>query len=82
MKDWLVAYIKDNIDNLLRADLRLARVLGAPQGATLSGHAFELEQKGKFWGRVWRPVIDRVFWWLFKQQDHCKKAHAEDLARA
>ena len=81
MKEWLVAYIRDNFNDLLRADIRLARVLGAPQGWTLSGYSYHLEQLGKPWGKFWCPAINKIFLWLFNQKDHCKKAHAEDLER-
>lgn len=82
MKEWLVNYIRDNFDDLLRADLKWARVLGAPQGYTLSGYSYELEQAGKPWGKFWRPIIDTFWLWLYKQKDHCKKALEEDKKRA
>jgi hypothetical protein len=82
MKDWLVEYIKDNFNDLLRADLKIARLLGAPQGYTLSGWSYKLEQEGKPWGEFWRPVIDRIFLWLWSQEEHCKHAYMEDLKRA
>lgn len=82
MKDWLVAYISDNFNDLLRADLKIARLLGAPQGYTLSGYSYELEQQGKPWGEFWRPIIDIVFKWLWDQDNHCKLAYEEDLKRA
>jgi hypothetical protein len=82
MKEWLVAYIRDNYNNLMRADIKLARLLGAPQGATLSGHAYVMEQQDKLWGKLWRPVIDLIFKRLFGQEKHCEKAHAKDVERA
>lgn len=82
MKDWLVAYIRDNYNDLMRADLKWARVVGAPQGSTLSGHAYAMEQQGKLWGKFWRPVIDNTFKWLFNQDNHCLKAHLKDQTRA
>jgi hypothetical protein len=81
MRDWLVAYIRDNFNDLMQADLHLARLLGAPKGATLSGHSYVMEQQGKPWGKFWRPIIDRIFKWLWNQDNHCYKAHLEDLAR-
>ena len=81
MKDWLVSYITDNFNDLLRADIKMARLLGAPKGYTLSGYSYELEQEGKLWGKFWRPVIDFIFKWLFNDINHCKDAHANDLKR-
>jgi hypothetical protein len=74
MKDWLVNYIRDNIQDLLRADLHIARLLGAPRGLTLSGWAHKEKSR-------WEPVINWFFRWLWNQEDHCKKAYAEDLER-
>jgi hypothetical protein len=81
MKDWLVNYIKDNFNDLLRADLKIARLLGAPQGYTLSGWSYALEQRGKPWGKFWRPTIDAIFRWLWNQENHCEKAFHEDVVR-
>jgi hypothetical protein len=81
MREWLVNYIKDNFDDLLRADLKLARVLGAPKGWTLSGYSYHLEQLGKPWGKFWRPIIDKVFLWLFNDVNHCADAHKSDQER-
>lgn len=69
-------------NDLLKLDISLARLLGAPKGATLSGHAYVMEQEGKPWGKVCRPLIDWGAKTFFDQDNHCYKAHLEDLQRA
>ena len=36
---------------------------------TMSAAAWRLEQEGKWGGRIFRPVIDLIFWF---EEDHCK----------
>ena len=71
MKQRIVQYIVENYDDLLKFDLKLARLLGAPAPHTLSSYAYFLEQQGSFWGKFWRPKIDKIFEWLFSQTHHC-----------
>ena len=57
--------------NLLVAlDLLLAAICGCKRNETLSAAAYSLEKDGKFWGKFWRPKIDRAFsrW----QAEHCR----------
>lgn len=62
-----IAYI---FDNLLLALITLGR---CQIGDTISSKAWQLEQKGRLQGRIFRPVID----WLFSgmEADHCKGAY-------
>lgn len=48
-----------------------ALLLGAPD-ETLSARAWRTEQQGKLLGRVFRPLIDALFWPL--ETAHCQKA--------
>lgn len=82
MKDWLAKNIRDNLKEYLQADLRVARLLGAPKAFTLSGWAYKLEQEGNAWGAFWRKLIDKIFLWLWKQSNHCAQAYQEDLERS
>lgn len=45
---------------------------------TMSAAAWRLEQAGKWQGRVFRPLIDTLFWF---DPDHCKQAHEAELRR-
>lgn len=58
------------LKTLIRLDLWVAKLLGAPPNWTLSGWSYKLEQDKKPWGVVMRPVID--FWF---GDGHCKKAY-------
>ena len=55
---------------IVALDLLLAACVGCKRNETLSAAAYSTEQDGKFWGRFWRPKIDRVFsrW----QPNHCR----------
>lgn len=67
---------------LIAFDFWLARRIGAPAHHTLSGYAWEAEQRGKWWGRFWRPRIDLTFFVLFKQSEHCRKAYEREKSAA
>ena len=43
---------------------------------TLSAAAYRLEQQGKLAGRIFRPLIDTLF---FFQPHHCRLAHEAEL---
>ena len=59
---------------LLRFDYWLASLIGAPEIHTLSGYAYKVEQAGKPWGKVTRPVIDWLARVIAGESDHCRKA--------
>lgn len=61
------------LKNLIRLDLNVAELLGAPHGFTLSGWSYKLEQEDKPWGKFWRPIID----WMF-YQGHCKDCYEKE----
>lgn len=39
---------------------------------TMSAAAYRLEQKGKLGGKIFRPVLDALFWF---DPDHCRISH-------
>lgn len=59
---------------LLRLDYWLADLIGAPAEHTLSGYAYRVEQQGKPWGRITRPIIDALARLIAGETDHCRKA--------
>lgn len=68
---------------LLPLDFALAKMLGAPDKGTLSGYAWDLEQRGRPAGKLARPVIDWVFRTFWDDENHCRKAfNTEQAARA
>lgn len=66
-------YIDENFEDLLKLDLKLARILGAPAPHTLSSYAYLLDTQNKPWGKFWRRFIDWLFWKIDNQTEHCKK---------
>ena len=78
------AGMKQRILHVLIALDQLAYVIltlgaGHPD-ETLSAAAWRTEKAGKLGGRVFRPVIDMIFWPI--ERDHCRKAYeAERLGR-
>lgn len=47
---------------------------------TMSAAAWRTEQKGRVFGRLFRPLIDLLFARL--EQHHCRKAFEAELSRA
>lgn len=73
MRRWMLQLLIA-IDQLLNVLL-----CGGWADETLSSNAWRMEQKGKWTGRLFRPVID----WLCSpwQQDHCRKAWESERLR-
>ena len=57
------------IDHLVLVLLTLGN---CHRGETLSAAAWSLEQDGKFFGRVFRPLIDTLFYFI--EKDHCRES--------
>ena len=51
---------------------------GAWADETMSSRVYRMEQKGRLWGRVLRPLIDGIF---FFDTEHCKNSHASESVR-
>lgn len=69
---------------LLNVAIALDQVLNALRGGspdeTLSAAAWRTEQKGRWLGRIFRPMIDLVF--ALFEKDHCRKSfESERLQR-
>lgn len=60
---------------LISIDQLFNALLGGFADETLSARAFRAEQKEKFFGKIFRPLIDIIF---FFDENHCFNAyHAE-----
>jgi hypothetical protein len=75
--------MKQRILNLLIAIDQLIYVVitlgsGCPD-ETMSSAAWRLEQKGKIQGKIFRPLIDWLFWF---DPDHCKTSYESEVQRA
>lgn len=52
---------------------------GAWADETLSSRAYRMHRDGKWWGRIWMPVIDALFRW--QTTEHCRHAFDKERAR-
>lgn len=78
--NFVAVYIRNHFDELLALDHFLAEVVGGPPGFTLSSYAYEASTRGKLWARIWRPFIDRLAWWVWRQREHCRATYELQLA--
>lgn len=63
------------LDQLIYVLITLGR--GYPD-ETMSAAAWRLERKGHWAGRIFRPLIDRLFWF---DPEHCRMAHRAEVMR-
>lgn len=54
-----------------------ALLLGSPD-ETLSSRAYRADRDGKAFGRIFRPMIDTLFFW---QDQHCYDAYLAEVHR-
>lgn len=71
----LALYIKNN---LIAFDQQLNTLLGGYPDETLSSRSYRLDKKGKILGKVFRPLIDMIFFW---QEKHCFESYISELNR-
>lgn len=64
--------------DLIRLDKRVFRwlTLGRSVNETMSAAAYRLELAGRLQGRIFRPLIDAVFFW---DPQHCKTSYETSL---
>lgn len=60
------------VDQLINA------LLGGAADETLSSRAYRADRDGKVFGRVFRPLIDGIFFW---QKRHCYDAYLAEVQR-
>lgn len=71
--------LKDYVIQVLVAFDQLANalLLGSAD-ETLSSRAYRAEYKDLIFGKIFRPLIDCLFFW---QENHCYKAYMSELNR-
>lgn len=88
MSRWAV--IRHNVLQLLIALDQVANVLvtlptsRAWSDETLSSRAWRADRDGRVMGRVWRPLIDALFWWQRidpPATGHCHQAYLRERMR-
>lgn len=73
--DQLLQYI---LQNLIAIDQLANTLTGGQADETLSSRAWRTEQKGRFFGKLFRPLIDTIF---FFQKNHCNQAYLDEVYR-
>jgi hypothetical protein len=63
---------------LIAIDQLANALLGGAPDETLSARAYRAEQQGKLLGRVFRPLIDAIFW---LDPDHCRNAYNAEFRK-
>ena len=66
------------LNNLIALDQLVNTILGGHPYETLSSRAYRAEQKGKLFGKFFRPVIDGIFFW---QKQHCYRGYLAEKQR-
>ena len=71
----ILTYLRNNA---ISFDQQLNTRLGGYPDETLSSRSYRLDKKGKILGKVFRPLIDMIFFW---QDKHCFQAYMSELNR-
>ena len=66
------------IQTLVALDQLLNALLLGYADETLSSRAYRADRDGKVFGRLFRPLIDTLFFW---QTRHCYQAYLEEVNR-
>lgn len=67
---------------LIAFDQLLCTFVGGWADESLSSYAWRLERDGKWWGRIWRPTTDWLFYVVTGQVDHCYQSYLAERNRA
>lgn len=61
---------------MLAVDQLVNALFGGYADETLSSRAYRAEQNGRVAGKLFRPLIDTLFFW---QKEHCKNAYLSEV---
>lgn len=75
LKEYVWHYIKQN---LIAVDQVVNTLIGGWADETLSSRAWRAERDGRLFGKIFRPMIDTLF---FFDPEHCKGAYLSELGR-
>ena len=62
----------------LLLDQAFNTILNGSPDETLSSRAYRMHVKGKIFGKIFKPLIDLLFFW---QPNHCKNAYLAEVLR-
>ena len=63
---------------LIGIDQFFTTIVGGWPDETLSSYSYRLEKNGKIAGKIFRPFIDRLFFWT---KNHCEAAYRDEAQR-
>lgn len=66
------------VQTLIAVDQLLNALLMGHADETLSSRAYRADQRGRVFGRLFRPLIDTLFFW---QPRHCQQAYMAEVSR-
>lgn len=68
---------------LIALDQLVNTILMGMADETLSARAYRVEQVGKLWGRIMRPLLDFLFFiiTLGRDRDHCMDSYESERRR-
>lgn len=66
------------LQNLIAIDQLANTLLAGWADETLSSRAYRADRDGRLFGKVFRPLIDLLFFW---QDQHCRDAYLSELGR-
>lgn len=70
--------MKQLLQILIAVDQLVNTLLGGYADETLSARAWRTEQKGRWFGRIFRPLIDHI---LFFDPQHCYSSYVAEQQR-
>ena len=75
-------YLKRVLDYLFKIGISVDQlantILAGEPDETLSSRAYRADNKGRLFGRFFRPLIDGVF---FLQESHCAESYLSEVKR-
>jgi hypothetical protein len=66
------------IQVVIALDQLVNTLLGGYADETLSARAWRTEHDGKFFGKIFRPIIDIIFFW---DENHCYESYISEVAK-
>ena len=78
MRKWVDAFLWWGLQNAIALDQFGNTLLGGWADETLSSRAYRAERDGRIFGKIFRPLIDTLF---FLEKAHCKNAYLSEIRR-
>ncbi len=69
------------INVLIGLDQLATAIVGGYPDETISSYIFRMDNNKKILGRIFRPIIDGLFFWQNLPGGHCYHAYLDELDR-